>query len=65
MALGGEYKNLSNYNVVLNSMLQPANPFSKINDFRQVQSDEGNNPDCVRKDITLTYPASDSQCVLL
>lgn len=51
--------------MVLNSMPQPANPFSKINDFRQVQSDEGNNPDCVRKDITLTYPASDSQCVLL
>lgn len=46
--------------MVLNSMQQPANLFSKINDLRQVQSDEGNNPDCVRRDITLTYPASDS-----
>lgn len=46
--------------MVLNSMQQPANPLPKINDFRQVQSNDGNNPDCVRKDITLTYPASDS-----
>lgn len=37
-------------------------PF-KINDFRQALSNEGNNPDCVRQDITLTHPAADSLCL--
>lgn len=32
----------------------------EINDFRQVGRNERNNPDCVRKDITLTHPRADS-----
>jgi len=46
---------------VLSSWLFQA-PF-KINDFRQALSNERNNPDCVRQDITLTHPVADSLCL--
>lgn len=38
---------------------------SKTNDWRWVQSEEGNNGDCLTEDITLTRPATELMCAAL
>ncbi|TRY58032.1 hypothetical protein DNTS_030927 [Danionella cerebrum] len=47
---------------VLNGAMYSKAPY-KINDFRQALSNEGNNPDSVKQDITLTHPGADSLCL--